>query len=58
MLPQARLEMEESSLCEELCFPAHVSTDEKIRNASTAAEKALNDFSVESMMRVDVFQRF
>jgi len=50
--------MEESSLCEELCFPSHVSPDKALRDASTAASKALSAFSVESMMRVDVFLRF
>ena len=58
LIPTAKLAMEESSLCEELCFPAHVSPDKALRDASTAAEKALNDFSVTSMMRVDVFLRF
>lgn len=36
-------------------FYAAVSTDQKLRDASTEAEKQLDDFSIESSMREDVF---
>ncbi|KAF4552950.1 Peptidase family M3-like protein 1 [Elsinoe fawcettii] len=37
-------------------FYQAVSTDPKLRDASTEAEKLLDDFSIESSMREDVFQ--
>ena len=41
----------------QLEFLQHVSEDEKIREASCDADKAISEFSVGESMRVDVFQR-
>ncbi|CAE6466814.1 unnamed protein product [Rhizoctonia solani] len=38
-----------------LCFYQNVSTDAKLRDASTEAKKLLHDFGIESSMRVDVY---
>ncbi|KAK5163903.1 metalloendopeptidase [Saxophila tyrrhenica] len=37
-------------------FYQAVSTDEKLRDASTEAEKKMDDFSIDSSMREDIFQ--
>src|SRR5204863_3595813 len=41
-----------------LGFYQSVSTDQQLRDASTEAEKLMDDFSIESSMREDVFKLY
>ena len=42
-------------MTEPLAFYQNVSPDKELRDASNEAEKLLRDFSIESSMRIDVF---
>lgn len=54
--PMARNQDEMALESHILCFYQAVSTDEKLRDASSEAEKLLDDFWIESSMREDVFK--
>ena len=52
----ARLDAElacDSSTC---TFPQHMSTDKEVRDASSAADKAISEYGIESGMRKDVYE--
>ncbi|CAE6426029.1 unnamed protein product [Rhizoctonia solani] len=54
-LPLALSEAHLDATTEPLSFYQNVSTDEKLRDASTEAEKLVREFGIESSMRVDVY---
>ncbi|KAJ2858282.1 metalloendopeptidase [Coemansia erecta] len=56
IVPLASRENEQSAQYLVVTFLQNVSTDRKVRDASTAAEERLNDFEVESNMREDVYK--
>ena len=56
VLPMAYDENEMGLEAPIIGFYQAVSTDQSLRNASTEAEKLLDDFSIESSMREDVYQ--
>ena len=56
MLPFARDDNEMSLESHIIGFYQAVSTDAKLRDASTEAEKKMDDFGIESSMREDIFQ--
>ncbi|KAL8677971.1 MAG: hypothetical protein Q9186_005637 [Xanthomendoza sp. 1 TL-2023] len=56
MNPMARDENELGLKVPVIGFYQAVSTDQALRNASTDAEKLINDFSIESSMREDIFK--
>ncbi|KAL9611560.1 MAG: hypothetical protein Q9167_003807 [Letrouitia subvulpina] len=56
VLPMAYEENEMGLEAPIIGFYQAVSTDQSLRNASTEAEKLLDDFSIESSMREDVFR--
>lgn len=56
MLPMARDEDKMGLESHIIGFYSAVSTNKELRDASTEAEKLLDDFSIESVMREDVFQ--
>ncbi|KAL9046651.1 MAG: hypothetical protein Q9214_000559, partial [Letrouitia sp. 1 TL-2023] len=56
VLPMAYDENEMGLEAPIIGFYQAVSTDQSLRNASTEAEKLLDDFSIESSMREDVFR--
>lgn len=56
LLPMARDESEMSLESHILGFYQSVSTDQKLRDASTEAEKLMDDFGIEQSMREDVFK--
>lgn len=56
LLPMAHDENQQSLKTHILGFYQSVSTDQALRDASTEAEKLMDDFSIEAAMREDVFQ--
>ncbi|KAJ1904052.1 metalloendopeptidase [Coemansia sp. IMI 209127] len=56
IVPLASRENEQSAQYLVVTFLQNISTDRKVRDASTAAEERLNDFEVESNMREDVYK--
>lgn len=56
VLPMARDQNESALETHILCFYQAVSTDEKLRDASSEAEKQLDDFWIEASMREDLFK--
>ncbi|EJD34813.1 zincin [Auricularia subglabra TFB-10046 SS5] len=52
----AAAEAELLNRAERLSFYQHVSSDGKLRDASTAAEGAIKDFDIEREMRIDLFE--
>ncbi|KAH9845129.1 Peptidase family M3 [Teratosphaeria destructans] len=56
LLPLARDDNEMALESHIIGFYQAVSTDAKLRDASTEAEKLMDDFSIEASMREDVFQ--
>ena len=56
MLPQAYAEQDMDLETHIIGFYQAVSTDKALRDASTEAEKLLEDFGIEAAMREDVFQ--
>ena len=56
LLPMARDENHQGLVAHVLGFYQSVSTDQELRDASTEAEKLMDDFSIEASMREDVFK--
>lgn len=56
VLPMAYDENRQGLVARILGFYQSVSTDQQLRDASTEAEKLMDDFSIEASMREDVFQ--
>jgi thimet oligopeptidase len=54
--PLARLDRELSPMTTSCDFPMHVSSDEAIRDASSAADEKLRKFSVDFSMRQDIYR--
>ncbi|KAL8949729.1 MAG: hypothetical protein Q9222_004190 [Ikaeria aurantiellina] len=56
LLPMAQDENQMGLTAAVIGFYQAVSTDQALRNASTEAEKLINDFSIEASMREDIFK--
>jgi metallopeptidase MepB len=56
VLPMAHDENKQGLVAHILGFYQSVSTDQKLRDASTEAEKLMDDFSIEASMREDVYK--
>ena len=56
MLPMALDENDSGLISHIIGFYQSVSSDQKLRDASTEAEKLMDDFSIESSMREDVYK--
>mmetsp|Transcript_34523 Transcript_34523/g.67573 ORF Transcript_34523/g.67573 Transcript_34523/m.67573 type:complete len:675 (+) Transcript_34523:73-2097(+) len=56
IVPMAKLSTEMQPLISSCDFPMHVSTDEVLRDASSASDEALRKFQVECSMRIDVYE--
>lgn len=55
ILPMVNDENESALLTRVIGFYQAVSTDQKLRDASTEAEKLMDDFSIEASMREDIY---